>query len=255
MNHLNFFLVTYDRLLERVIEDLEENELNYITTYAVQKSVPKNLCNKIKVLNEWELPWNDYTYQNKQYYEYGTMVHILMNPSLTKNLSHIGLLHYDVKFKKNSVNQIIESLKNEPNTILFQRVRGVEDLYLTFFEVQKICEFLSEKLEMKFHPEIIWEKGWISEALSVTPKDIFLKFAQFLKDYGSEIENILISNRWGIMNVIDHRVCGIVERMWGFYLVSLIVNGYKFEKMNVEHDWDFYTHKHQSQENWIKIKN
>jgi hypothetical protein len=244
--------VTYDRLLDRAVENLTSEELKSITAYTIQKNVKKDIVPTINILNEWELPWNDFYYQQNQYYEYGTMVHLLNNEHLTKDLTHIGLLHYDVRFNKNSISKIHQTLDSNPETIFFQRARGVEDLYLTKYELDQICIWLSHKLDMNFNSNLIWNHGWISEALSLTPKNVFLKFSKFLQENKSEIEDILISNRWGIMNVINHRVCGIVERMWGFYLVSLIHNGNKYEKLDIEHDWDFYTHKHQTEENWIK---
>jgi hypothetical protein len=108
---------------------------------------------------------------------------------------------------------------------------------------------MSERLNITINPNNIWQNGWISEALSVTPVEVFKKFGNYIIDNQKDIEDILLTNRWGIMNHINHRVCGIIERMWGFYLVSI---GNTLEKMNVEHDWDSYTHKHQTEENWIK---
>lgn len=251
MTNLNFFLVSYDRLEERVISNLTTDEIKCVKCYAVQKKIPKSIINKVDIINEWELEWNDYTYQSKQYYEYGSMVHLLNNDRLIKNLTHIGLLHYDTLFNKNSISEIINKLNHNPNQIFYQRIRGINDLYLTKQEVDNICLFMQERLEMKIDSEYIWTNGWISEALSVTPVEVFKKFAKFLMEYKNDIEDILLSNRWGIMNVINHRVCGIVERMWGFYLVSLNL---QLTKMNIEHDWDYYIHKHQTEENWIKLK-
>jgi len=159
------------------------------------------------------------------------------------------LLHYDVLFNKNSINDVILKLENNADKIFYQRIRGVNDLYLSKYEVDNISDFMSKRLNMKIDSNNIWQNGWISEALSITPVEVFKKFGNYLIDNREDIEDILLSNKWGIMNHINHRVCGIVERMWGFYLVSLNDN---FEKMNIEHDWNSYVHKHQTEENWIK---
>jgi hypothetical protein len=249
MTKLNFFLVSYDRLDDRAIEALDDNEVKNVKCYAVQKNIPKKISNRVDVINEWELPWNDYSFQNKQYYEYGTIVHLVKNLHLIEGLTHIGLLHYDALFNQNSINDIISKLNETPDMIFYQRIRGVNDLYLTRYEVDNISKFMSDRLDMVIDPDKIWNNGWISEALSVTPIDVFTKFGHFIINSQSEIEDILLSNKWGIMNRINHRVCGIVERMWGFYLVSL---GKPIQKMNVEHDWDSYIHKHQTEKNWIK---
>jgi len=250
MNKLHFFLVTYDRLIDRTIENLSEDELKNVSCYAVQKSVKKNISLAVKhTINEWELPWNNFEYQTKQYYEYGTFVHLLQNPKLTENLTHIGISHYDTIFEQNSINEIYDILKKNSNTIFYQRIRSIPDLYLTKYELDHICEFMSLKLEMNINSDYIWNNGWVSEALSLTPKNVFLKFANFIYQNKNDVENILIQNKWGIMDNINHRVCGLVERMWGFYLMCCNL---EMQKMKVIHDWDFYTHKHQSESNWIQ---
>jgi hypothetical protein len=107
---------------------------------------------------------------------------------------------------------------------------------------------MTERLGIYIDPNNIIKNGWVSEAMSVTPVEIFKHFGNFLVNHGHEIEDILISNRWGIMDHINHRICGIVERMWGFYLMSLKT---EMEQMDIIHDWDFYQHQHLQEKNWI----
>lgn len=247
--NVKFFLVTYDRIEDRVIKDLSEKELEYIISYCVQKKVPKKIPNNIGVVKEWELPWNNYEYQQKQYYEYGAIVHITNNPHLLKGLTHVGLLHWDVKFNKNSVNQIIEELIDTPDTIYYEMILNGH-LYLSELEIINICEFMSEKMNILVDPGIVLTRGWISHSLSVVPVDIFTTFGKFLTDHKTDIEEILTKNKWGIMNTQNHRICGLVERMWGFYLMSQKVN---LKKMNIDHESALYNHKHFSELNWIKL--
>src|ERR1035437_8893672 len=130
MINVNFFLVSYDRLDDKVVQSLDDKEVECIKCYAVQKSVPKKISNRVDVINEWELKWNDYSFQQKQYYEYGTIIHLINNPELIENLTHIGLLHYDALFNKNSVNDIISKLNLNTNSIFYQRIRYNNELYL-----------------------------------------------------------------------------------------------------------------------------
>jgi hypothetical protein len=250
MIKIKSFLVTYDRLYDKVLDNLSESELESIYCYEIQKNVKKQITKKIKNnIKEWELPWNNFEYQKKQYYEYGTFVHLLNNQYLIEDSTHIGIFHYDVVFNKNSINSTYNLLMENNKNIFYQKKRGLSDLYLSWYELQNICKFMEERLDCQFNPDLIWNNGWISEALSITPKEIFLNFANYLQDNKEDIENILIKNQWGIMNRINHRICGIVERMWGFYLVSL---NYPLIELDVKHDWDSYVHKHSSEENWIK---
>jgi hypothetical protein len=248
MTNLNFYLVSYDRLLDRAIEKLSDEECKSVNCYTIQKKVSKNITDKVNTLNEWEFEWNDYKYQEKQYYEYGAIAHLTKNPELIKNLTHVGILHYDAYFNENSIKSIVEKLDKNPKKIFYQCIRGVNDLYLSQEHFVGICQFMTERLGIYIDPNNIIKNGWVSEAMSVTPVEIFKHFGNFLVNHGHEIEDILISNRWGIMDHINHRICGIVERMWGFYLMSLKT---EMEQMDIIHDWDFYQHQHLQEKNWI----
>jgi hypothetical protein len=242
MINLNCFLVTYDRLLDKALDNLSDEELSSISCYAVQKKVPKQISSKVsKIYEEWSLPWNDYSYQLKQYYEYGAIAHLYKNQNLIDKNSHIGLLHYDILFEKNSLNDIKQYLQSSPGTIFYQMIRPPEQMSLLDYEFSKLCEFMSSRLGVYIDTDNIKQNGWISESLSVTPKEVFLKFGEFLLYNGHEIETILKNNVWGIMNHCPHRICGIIERMWGFYLMSL---PNEKRQMNVLHDWDSYSHHH-----------
>lgn len=244
---LKIFLITYDRLIDRAIEKLTETEKENIVCYTVQKNIPKNIVDGVLIVNEWELFWNDYTYQQKQYYEYGSFVHLLNNEYLIEGLTHIGILHYDIIFKENSISNIIDYIEDK-NKIFYNKIRYYNELYLTPFELFNICEFLNKRLNVNINYEFILNNGWISECLSVVPIEIFKNFAKFIQEYRTDIENILLNNMWGIMNVIPHRMCGIIERMWGIYLVS---SGMELKQFDIIHDWNYYKHKHQEEKNII----
>jgi hypothetical protein len=248
MTKLNFYIVSYNKLYNRISQNLDDESLKLLKAYYVRKSIPKEITLDIDHINEWDLPWNEYSFQKKQYYEYATIIHLTKNIDLIKDLTHIGLLHYDVIFQNNSIDEIISGLNYNANQIFYQCLRGPNDLYFNTNEFLGICNFMSQKLNMIINPRLIIEKGWISEAMSVVPIDVFTRFGNFLIDNHQEIEDILISNRWGIMNSVNHRICGIVERMWGMYLVNC---GMELNKMNIVHDWDYYNHHHLQDQNWI----
>lgn len=237
-----FFLVTFDKLLDKVVNNLSQSERNNIVCYNVQKKVDKKISPKItQIVNEWELPWNDYSFQSKQYYEYGVMIHLLKNPQLIKDTTHIGLMHYDMLFLKNSINEMTNHLKNTPKTIFYQQRRPNNQTSLNKFEISRLCELMQNYMNIPIDVSSGWDGGWVSECLSLTPKDVFLRFADFLFNNHLQIEEILKTNRWGIMNLCPHRICGIIERMWGFYLAGI---GLPLKQMNVLHDWDSYEHHH-----------
>lgn len=250
MTNIKYYLVTSDRLDYRVISKLSEHERKSIICYAVNPAIPKLIFSKINKIEEWKLKWYTPRYQTLQYYEYGAIVHCVKNPELLEGLSHVGLLHYDVFFPENSINEIYENLDKNPHKILYNTIRKKNQLFFSYDQFKHITEFMSERLDMKINTDQIWNNVWISEALSITPIDVYRKFGEFLFKYQFEIENILNSNKWGIMNQVKHRLCGFVERMWGIYLVSTDL---ELEQMPIIHEWDKYQHKHlKDKQNFLK---
>jgi hypothetical protein len=248
MTNLKFYIVSYNKLYDRITKNLSEEHKSLLRSYFVNKSFEKEVSLELDSVNEWELSWNDNSFQKKQFFEYSCIVHLTKNPDLIKGLSHIGLLHYDIIFGENSIDKILNEIKKNPNKIFYQSLRKINDLYLNMEEYVEICNFMSEKLKMGIDPIHVINKGWISESMSVVPVDVFTKFGNYLFENQKEIEEILTLNRWGIMNQTNHRICGIVERMWGIYLVN---TGLELEEMEIQHDWDYYNHHHLHQKNWI----
>jgi hypothetical protein len=223
------------------MKELSDEEKSLLYCYTVNPMVPKLISAKIPIINEWKLKWYQPRYQTLKYHEYGGMLHIYKNLELRENLTHIGILHYDVFFNKNSVNDILEELKETPNKIYYIMYRESDKLYFTKEQLKYITEYMSTKLNMNIDVEKVWNEGWISEALSIVPIEIYNTFCEFLDKNHYEIEDFLTSNKWGLMNEVKHRMCGFVERLWGIYLVSCNL---QLEKMNIIHDWDRYDHKH-----------
>ena len=96
MTKVKIFLHSYDLLDDRAIENLTYSELECVKCYTVEKSIPKKITSKVERINEWELEWNDYSYRDKKYYDYGAIVHLIQNPHLLEGLTHVGLMQYDV---------------------------------------------------------------------------------------------------------------------------------------------------------------
>ena len=241
MPNIKFYLVSYDRCDHRAVSKLTSDEREKVICYAVNGAVPKIIGARVKIINEWQLKWHSPRYQTLKYYEYGCIVHCVKNPELLEGLTHVGLLHNDVLFAPNSINNMITKLDENSRQIFYIILRQNDVLYFTSEQLKYIAEYMSPKLDINVDPEYIWNNGFISEALTVTPVDIFSKFGEFMIKYQYDFENMLDTNRWGLMSTVKHRLCGLVERFWGIYLMSC---GLPIEKMNVEHDREFYEHAH-----------
>lgn len=239
--NIKYYLVSYDRCDHRAVSKLTPEERKHVICYAVNGAVPKIISARIKIINEWQLKWHSPRYQTLKYYEYGLIPHCLKNPEMIKDVTHVGLMHNDVYFAPNSVNEMHERLDKTPMLIYYIIIRQNDVLYFTKEQLKNICEYMSPKLDVNIDPEFIWNNGFISESLTVTPLEIFTKFGEFMLKYQYDFEDILNTNRWGLMSTVKHRLCGFVERLWGMYLVSC---GIPYEKMPVEHDREFYEHAH-----------
>jgi hypothetical protein len=238
MFNLKFYIVSYDECRNAVVDKISESERNNVCCYSVNESHPKRITNKIQNVNEWDLNWHDETYQDLQYYEYSLIPHIAKNESLIENISHIGLLHFDTYFKSDSINEIKKDLIKNPNQIYYMvYIKDPISLYMSRDQLDKMCLYMSSKLKMFINANIIWNIGWISHAMVIAPTDVYIKFGKFMVNNKQDFENMIRNKTFGP----GHRPCGLMERMWGFYLVSL---GLPIKKIdNIVHDSTAYEHK------------
>ncbi len=243
MTNIKYYLVSVDRCEPRKVELLSQEEKKSVICYAVNPKYPKDkITDEIKTVNEWELEWHDNRYQTLQYYEYGFFAHALKNPWLINGLTHVGLLHYDVRFHEDSVNYHHEYLDLHPETIFYNTKRKTDQLYFSTEQVMMIGKWMAQRIS-GFKPNyqnILWD-GWYSEALSITPRHIFVEFGNFFITYQYEIEELLNNNTWGLMNNVKHRLCGFTERLWGMYLASLDMPK---KVMMIDHEHTYYDHIH-----------
>jgi len=241
MINIKYYLVSYDTCKQRAVENLTKEERNKVICYAVNAAKPKFITAKVKIINEWQLPWHDNRYQFLQYYEYGTLPHLVKNLDLLKDLTHVGMLHNDVLFYENSVNNMISELEENSNRIYYVVLRKNDVLYFNKEQLKHIIDYINPKLNIDIDIDKIWNDGWISESMAVAPVEIFTRFGEFILKYQYDFENILYTNRWGLMSTVKHRNCGFVERLWGIYLVSC---GMEIKRMEVDHDRENYEHAH-----------
>jgi len=241
MSNIKYYLVSYDRCDHKAVSKLTPEEREKVICYAVNGAVPKIIGARVKIINEWQLKWYTPRYQMLKYYEYGFIPHCIKNPELLEGLTHVGFLHNDVLFAPNSINDMHKKLDENPRQIFYIILRQNDVLYFTKDQLKYICEYMSPKLDVNVDPDYIWNNGFVSECLSVTPVDIFTKFGEFMLKYQYDFENILDTDRWGLMSTVKHRLCGFTERLWGMYLMSCRL---PVSQMDVIHDREFYEHAH-----------
>jgi len=112
MEDIQIFIVFHKFIFDECYSVFPEDVLyKYFTFIAVNEKIEKKYTKKYKVINEWELPIYDKTFQERGYNENSAIYHIYIN-NIHKNYKNIGFFQYDMKFNNN----IIDLLKPKIQT-------------------------------------------------------------------------------------------------------------------------------------------
>ena len=141
MNDIQIFIVFHKNIFDDCYKNIPDDVLyEYFTFIAVNKNIPKIYTqNKYKVINEWDLPIYDNTFQERGYNENSAIYHVYAN-NLHKKYKHIGFFQYDMTFNDNIIDFLKQNITqghtcfnvgnfdfnfcsyrtwNEPNTLNF----------------------------------------------------------------------------------------------------------------------------------------
>ena len=105
--NIQIFVVFHRNLFDECYKNIPPDVLQkYFTFVAVNESIPKKYtAGKYKILNEWELPVYDRTFQERGYHENSVIYHVYAN-NLHKDYTHIGFFQYDMVFSDNIIDFI-----------------------------------------------------------------------------------------------------------------------------------------------------
>ena len=104
MVDFQIFVVFHKHIFDECYTHIPDDILyTYFTFIAVNPSIKKYYTpNKYKVINEWELPHYDKSFQESGYNENSAIYHVHAN-NLHKPYKYIGFFQYDMKFRDNIV--------------------------------------------------------------------------------------------------------------------------------------------------------
>jgi hypothetical protein len=74
--------------------------------------------NKYKIVNEWELPIYDKSFQERGYNENSALYHLYAN-NVHKDYKYIGFFQYDMVFRENIVEFLQKTITQEPTLFYF----------------------------------------------------------------------------------------------------------------------------------------
>jgi len=111
--NVQLFIVFHKNIFDDCYKHIPDDVLyNNFTFFAVNPKIAKEYTpNKYKVINEWELPVYDPTFQERGYNENSAIYHVYANKLHTGH-EYIGFFQYDMVFENNVIEQVQDSTKN-----------------------------------------------------------------------------------------------------------------------------------------------
>lgn len=112
---IQLFVVFHKYIFDDCYRNIPSDILyKYFTFIAVNEKIPKAYSqNKYKVINEWELPHYDPTFQQRGYNENSAIYHVYAN-NLHKNYTYVGFFQYDMVFNNNIVDYLLANITEKP---------------------------------------------------------------------------------------------------------------------------------------------
>ena len=126
---IQIFIVFHKKIFDDCYKNIPNDVLyKYFTFIAVNKEIPKEYTpDKYKIINEYELPIYDDSFQKRGYNENSAIYHIYAN-NLHKDYKYIGFFQYDMVFNDNIIDYVHEHLIIEEDKFLNN------DIYFSFCE-------------------------------------------------------------------------------------------------------------------------
>ena len=113
---IQIFVIFHKNIFDDCYKNIPEDILyKYFTFIAVNKNIQKEYTkNKYKIINEWDLPIYDNTFQERGYNENSAIYHIYIN-NLHKEYNYIGFFQYDMTFKDNIIDYLYSNIEDNKN--------------------------------------------------------------------------------------------------------------------------------------------
>ena len=121
MNDIQLFVVFHKNIFDECYLNIPDDILyKYFTFFAVNKKIEKCYTqNKYKVINEWELPIYDDSFQTRGYNENSAIYHVYSN-NLHKDYKYIGFFQYDMVFNDNVIDFLQQHISETPTNFYFE---------------------------------------------------------------------------------------------------------------------------------------
>jgi hypothetical protein len=114
-NNFQIFIVFHKFIFDECYKNIPQDVLyNNFTFIAVNEKIEKKYTeNKYKIINEWELPIYDKSFQERGYNENSALYHIYIN-NLHKKYDMVGFFQYDMIFNDNIIDYLEKNVNENP---------------------------------------------------------------------------------------------------------------------------------------------
>lgn len=162
---IQIFIVFHKYIFDECYKNIPQDVLDkYFTFIAVNKTIQKIYSKKYKVINEWDLPIYDGTFQERGYNENSAIYHVYAN-NLHKPYKSIGFFQYDMVFnnlKLGSLEKIYYYKAhnfnlckwNEPKTLDFI-IKDYEQFYKSFSKEKQYPLYNSFIIPVEIYEKIM----------------------------------------------------------------------------------------------------
>jgi hypothetical protein len=232
----------YDELYTD-IENEEENKM--ITLYGVNQRQINTT--KLNMIYEADFELYNPNFQKMKYNEASALYHLYKN-KLYKKYDYIGLCQYDMKFFKNTINDIKNIINNTSTNCIFN-IGYFPDIKVTGFrgghgviinrikELPSGLESYNKFFNTNYTPENITQNLLIWCNTFVIPSKMFENMMDWMEQYF--IDELVLNKS---NSDCDNPGC-VVEGLVGMFLSLEVYKGAKYYPFNLKHIWPLYKNK------------
>jgi hypothetical protein len=233
MAEFQIFIVFHKHIFDECYQNIPGDMLyKYFTFIAVNPSIKKYYTpDKYKIVNEWELPIYDKSFQDRGYNENSAIYHVHAN-QLHTPYKYIGFFQYDMKFRDDIVCFLQKNITPVPTLYSFNRYNFNFCSYETWNE-PKTREYIIRDYEQFYQKPFTKDKQYPLFNSYIIPVETYEKVMAWVSQLYSKLYPWTMeppnATHFG-------HIGGIYERIMGYAIGE---EDLRYVEVRVEHDNNF----------------
>jgi hypothetical protein len=233
MAEFQIFIVFHKHIFDECYQNIPGDMLyKYFTFIAVNPSIKKYYTpDKYKIVNEWELPIYDKSFQDRGYNENSAIYHVHAN-QLHTPYKYIGFFQYDMKFRDDIVSFLQKNITPAPTLYSFNRYNFNFCSYETWNE-PKTREYIIRDYEQFYQKPFTKDKQYPLFNSYIIPVETYEKVMAWVSQLYSKLYPWTMeppnATHFG-------HIGGIYERIMGYAIGE---EDLRYVEVRVEHDNNF----------------